>query len=88
MKITKHIAAFGRVQGVCFRAAMSTEATQRQVTGWVRNRLDGSLEAMLQGEAADVEALIAWTRIGPPSARVDRIEITEGDGNFERFIQR
>jgi acylphosphatase len=52
----------GHVQGVGFRYAMRAEARRRGVSGWVRNRRDGSVEALLQGEADAVRALVDWAR--------------------------
>lgn len=63
----------GRVQGVGFRYAMQSEAARRGLSGWVRNRRDGSVEALIQGEAAAVEAFVDWARRGPPGARVDAL---------------
>jgi acylphosphatase len=60
----------GAVQGVSFRASMRDRALRGGVSGWVRNRDDGAVEALLQGEAADVEELIEWAKVGPPGARV------------------
>jgi acylphosphatase len=68
--ITRRLQITGRVQGVGFRYAMQDEAARRGVAGWVRNRRDGSVEALLQGEADAVDALIAWARQGPPGAHV------------------
>jgi len=85
MKITKHLWIYGRVQGVFFRESMCREAAKHSVTGWVRNRQGGALEAMLQGELAQVEAFITWARRGPPEARVERIEIDEGSGDYAGF---
>lgn len=64
----------GRVQGVGFRYAMQREAERRGVAGWVRNRRDGAVEALVQGEAAAVEALLAWAREGPPGAHVTAVK--------------
>jgi acylphosphatase len=69
----------GYVQGVGFRYAMQDEAARRGVHGWVRNRRDGSVEALLQGEAGAVEALIAWARQGPRGARVSALEISPAE---------
>jgi acylphosphatase len=63
----------GRVQGVGFRYAMQDEATRRGLSGWVRNRRDGTVEALVQGDAAAVDALVDWARRGPPGARVDAV---------------
>lgn len=60
----------GRVQGVGFRDALSREAERLGLAGWVRNRADGDVEAVAQGDAAGLEALVAWARRGPPAARV------------------
>jgi acylphosphatase len=73
MTVTRHLRIAGRVQGVGFRYSLHGEAKARGVAGWVRNRLDGSVEALLQGEAAAVDAVIAWARRGPPAARVEQL---------------
>ena len=85
MPITQHLRLSGRVQGVFFRESMSRESIRLGVKGWVRNRRDGTLEAMVQGEAQQVAALIAWARHGPPAAVVENIEISEGTGEFTHF---
>jgi acylphosphatase len=64
----------GRVQGVGFRYAMVDAAVSCGVAGWVRNRRDGTVEAFVQGDAAAVEAILAWCRLGPPAARVDAVD--------------
>ena len=60
----------GLVQGVSFRASMKDSAIRLGVDGWVRNRDDGAVEALVQGEVANVERLLAWARMGPPGAEV------------------
>lgn len=77
----------GRVQGVGFRESLRSEAKSLGVNGWVRNRLDGSVEALLAGESAQVEALIQWARRGPGTARVDTLESTLIDeaGHWDDF---
>ena len=82
---TIHLLIHGRVQGVFYRASMSEVAQRHQVNGWVRNRRNGSVEAMLQGEENQVDAVIEWARIGPASACVERIDIQEGAGEFLGF---
>jgi acylphosphatase len=67
----------GRVQGVGFRWSALAEARRRDVSGWVRNRSDGSVEALVQGDPAAVAAYVAWLHDGPPGARVTSVEIDE-----------
>lgn len=63
----------GRVQGVGFRHAMCSEARRLALGGWVRNRGDGSVEAVAVGDAARLDALQRWAERGPPGARVDSV---------------
>jgi acylphosphatase len=66
----------GRVQGVFFRDTCRREAVARGVAGWVRNRTDGRVEAVFEGSAPDVTAMVAWCRAGPPGAKVEEVEVT------------
>lgn len=75
----------GRVQGVGYRESMRYEAERLGVTGWVRNRSDGSVEAVVDGEPWAVDAITAWARVGPRSARVDAVEMSEFAGSFTGF---
>jgi acylphosphatase len=75
----------GRVQGVGYRASMIDEARRLNVTGWVRNRRDGTVEAVVDGDAQAVAAIIAWARRGPPGARVTGVAVEEADGSFSGF---
>ena len=67
----------GRVQGVCFRMETERAAAKYGVYGWVRNRRDGTVEALFEGEATAVDDILKWCEKGPPLAMVDRVEITE-----------
>ena len=71
-----HVVVSGRVQGVWFRGSAQAEARARGVTGWIRNRSDETVEALLEGEEPDVRAVVDWCRRGPPGARVDVVEVT------------
>jgi len=83
-----HLIVHGRVQGVWFRGSACSFASARGVTGWVRNRPDGTVEALLEGEEASVRAVVDWCRQGPPGARVDRVELAwaEHQGEFEEML--
>jgi len=83
--IAHHLIICGRVQGVSYRESMRIEAERLGVAGWVRNRRDGSVEAMVQGDEDAVAALVAWARHGPPAAKVSTIEITAGSGSYSAF---
>lgn len=84
-RVTKYLWIQGRVQGVGFRFYMERKARALDITGWVRNRTDGSVEAMVQGSAEAVEAIIAVAQRGPPSAKVTGVRITDADGQFAAF---
>jgi acylphosphatase len=70
---TLHLRIVGLVQGVGYRYALQHEAARLGLTGWVRNRRDGSVEAIAQGPQAALDSLAAWARRGPPSARVSGV---------------
>jgi len=84
----KHLIVRGRVQGVGFRASLAWEAERNGVAGWVRNRRDGSVEALLAGDDPSLARILDWARCGPPGARVTGIEITDASGEFTGFELR
>lgn len=75
--ITRRLRITGRVQGVGFRYALEHEALRLGLAGWVRNRADGSVEAVARGPEPAVAALAAWARRGPPAARVTGLQIED-----------
>lgn len=85
---TRHLRIAGRVQGVGFRAYLEWKARHLGVTGWVRNRHDGTVEAMVQGPREAVEAMIAAARKGPRAAVVTDVQVSEGSGEFDAFAAR
>ena len=82
---TLRLVIHGRVQGVYFRDSMRHEAQKLGIAGWVRNRSDGSVEAAVQGNPADVDAIVRWARHGPERAQVERVEIEPHDGDYSNF---
>lgn len=77
----------GSVQGVGFRWSTRTVADKYAVSGWVRNRSDGAVEAELEGSPEAVDSMLAWLRKGPPSASVSDVDVVElpatGETGFE-----
>lgn len=74
---TVHLSITGRVQGVGFRDWLAGEARAHDLSGWVRNRRDGSVEAVLAGDAEALQAVLAACRRGPPMARVENVVAEE-----------
>lgn len=74
---TVHLVIQGLVQGVSYRATARDEARGRGLHGWVRNLPNGDVEALAQGEGADVDTFIAWCHQGPDEARVSGVTVTE-----------
>jgi len=77
--ICRHLRISGRVQGVGYRWSLCAEAERLGLSGWVRNRRDGSVEALLSGPIEAVDALTLWAQRGPAMARVDSVVCGEGN---------
>ncbi|HRP96958.1 MAG TPA: acylphosphatase [Rhodocyclaceae bacterium] len=86
--VSRRLTIHGRVQGVYYRATAQETALRLNLAGWVRNRRSGTVEAVVSGPEAAVDAFIAWAHEGPPAARVERIDIADADapdaGSFEQ----
>lgn len=81
----------GTVQGVGYRYALQREAERLGLSGWVRNRRDGSVESVAQGASEALQALEAWARRGPPAARVSGVAVSvpaEEHGSYQGFAIR
>jgi acylphosphatase len=87
MMVRAHVYVTGSVQGVFFRAETENNATQHNLTGWVRNLPDGRVEALFEGEKQQVDAIITFCKRGPPGAYVSKLDITWEDwtGEFKEF---
>jgi acylphosphatase len=83
-RIRRRVVVHGRVQGVFFRGSTQDEARRAGIDGWVRNRPDGAVEAVFEGEADAVEQLVSYCHSGPPWARVTHIEVIEEAPQGER----
>lgn len=85
--VTLRVQVYGRVQGVGFRAMVARKASELGVTGWVRNRFDGTVEAIVQGSEADTGYLVEWMKASPGASRVDRLSCEPAEGDFDGFLQ-
>jgi len=87
--VARRLSIHGRVQGVWYRASAQAEAGRLGLRGWVRNRHDGSVEAVVIGMQTAINDFIDWAQLGPPKAQVLRIEISAADEEpTEGFEQR
>ena len=85
---TLRLVIHGRVQGVWFRESMKQQAEQLGIHGWVMNRADGCVEAVIQGNENAIAAMLAWVHSGPPLAQVTQVEQTVAIGEFTVFQKR
>jgi acylphosphatase len=85
--VRAHVIISGRVQGVFFRAETQREAVRLNLSGWVGNKHDGTVEAVFEGKKADVDQILMWCEKGPPRSRVDHLatEWEKYQGEFSGF---
>jgi acylphosphatase len=85
--VRAHAIITGRVQGVCFRMETCRAVEHLAVSGWVRNKRDGTVEAVFEGEEADVKAALEWCHKGPSISRVEDVKVSWQDyaGEFIDF---
>ena len=86
--VTRRLVIRGRVQGVFFRESMRIEAERLGVAGWVCNRRDGTVEAILHGPPNAVDRITQWARRGPADAVVSSVDVSPAEGVFDRFEKR
>ena len=77
MGVRRRVVVRGNVQGVFFRDSARRKAEQRGVTGWIENRPDGAVEAVFEGDADAVDALVEFAREGPRGAEVQSVDVSE-----------
>ncbi|EQB15663.1 acylphosphatase [Sphingobium lactosutens] len=88
-RVARRLTITGQVQGVWYRAWAVETAQGLGLTGWVRNRSDGNVEAVVEGDEAVIERFISLAHIGSPAAQVDRIAIDDvADGGHQDFTKR
>ncbi|HIG99893.1 MAG TPA: acylphosphatase [Thermoplasmata archaeon] len=88
MKTRVHVLISGKVQGVWYRASTKQKADGLGIMGWVRNTVDGNVEAVFEGEKAKIDEMITWCWIGPQRAQVTDIKMlpTHSDETYTSFI--
>lgn len=85
----RHLVVHGTVQGVFYRTSAEQEARRLRVAGWVRNRSDGTVELVAEGDDEAVDALVRWAHQGPPHATVTGVDVVEREPEgLTDFAQR
>ena len=85
--IARRVVISGRVQGVFFRDSLRMQAERAGVCGWARNAADGTVEALLEGDAGAVERVVHWCRSGPDRARVDDVAVHDAEPSRARGFE-
>ena len=86
--VCRRLVIHGLVQGVGFRYSLQREALRLGLVGWVRNRRDGTVEAIACGSESAVQAMVSWAHRGPPAARVESVVVAIEEGEFHDFEMR
>ncbi len=86
--VSRHLLVRGRVQGVGYRNYIAYKAGVLNVKGWVRNRIDGSVEAVVHGSPEAVAEIIECARRGPRAAEVTAVDVSDVEGRHEQFVVR
>jgi len=87
-KTTYRVRVTGRVQGVCFRDWTKNQACRLQISGWVRNRRDGSVEALISGSPENIQEMLNVFEVGPPAARVSSIRLKSSGPPLDRGFKQ
>ena len=78
----KHLVISGRVQGIGFRYWLQSIAIEKNIFGWVKNKISGDVETLIVGNAKEVEDLIKLCEQGSPSSKVDQVKVNEYKKNY------
>ena len=87
-RVARRLVVHGLVQGVFYRDSMRQEAARLAIDGWVRNRRDGTVEAVVEGSPEAVEAIVRWAHRGPQEAQVTRVDVGDDPGGHAGFEKR
>ena len=87
-RTTYRVKGTGRVQGVCFRDWTKNQACRLQISGWVRNRRDGSVEALISGSPENIQEMLNVFEVGPPAARVSSIRLKSSGPPLDRGFKQ
>jgi len=82
-----HIFIYGHIQGVFFRANIKELALRLKINGWVRNTLDGAVEAVFEGDDKDIEKVLSYCNKGPVGSKVEKVNIKEEEVKYERRFE-
>jgi len=82
-----NIFIYGYIQGVFFRANIKELALRLKINGWVRNNLDGAVEAVFEGDDKDIEKMLSYCNKGPVGSKVDKVNVKEEEVEYERGFE-